>query len=536
MSNYVTINNSTYEFNAYLANGVGCGSLFPVLKSTIEYLEIEDTLAFPGLRGTISISNFYGLLQKLELFEITNDVNVLIIDIINKDADASGALPIKLAFEGILGEAGENSKNIVDRKLTFNFEEFNVGILRNKYITNANLEGGSGTCSDYIKKVILTGLNKTEVKDVFIVESSGDIEGTTTPAPAGSIVKQTQSCYEVLRLLLRNCYFEDGIPGLLQIKNIYEGKEVKRKYKLTNLGKYISEFYTTLVSSNNNADLSSFVLETFITGDAPESNTFGSNFIDKYDIIRPNFKDVLAKKWVDYNIAPQSCSLDGVSSTDFFPYEASKNLFEEKVLGGTYSANLPTKSVSTLAETSTDVNQATSTSNTNAVVTVIPEIAEWKDSIRAMALKSFIYDNTAVTFKVPGNLYREAGYFIQIKVEKNAESKDKTQDISGFYFIISIKHIFSGENYQNEIVAVKLNTNEKLSSNSKFTSSLVPGSSINTGASGTNILTKGTDQTTTLGSILGDTPATKKPGIINPASVAEVDPYRPSFLDTYNAK
>jgi hypothetical protein len=527
MSNYVTINNSTYEFNAFLANGNNKGSIFPIPKSIIEYLEIEDTLAFPGLRGTISISNFFGILQKLELFDLSNDINVLVIDIINKDSEASGALPIKLSFEAILGEAGENSYNIVDKKLTFTFEEFNVGYLRNRYIENKDL--GDGTCSDYIKRVILTGLGETEVKNVFEVErDKGDILNTNVPAPAGSIVKQTQSCYDVLRFLLRHCYFDEGIPGLLQIHNVYENKDVKRKYKLTNLGKFISEFYTKISSGSEDIDLSKYLLETFIAGDADSSKTFGSNFIDKYDIIRPNLKEVLSKKWVDYNIAPQSCSVDGVISTDAYPYEYAKNLFETQVLGDTYVSNLPDRSISSsasnLSASSVSSTGEENTSNVNAKVTVIPEIAEWKDAIKAMVLKSFIYDNTAITFKVPGNLYREAGYFIRVKVEQNQEVKDKTQDMNGYYFVISIKHIFSGENYQNEIIAVKLNKNQKINKNntSSFISNLISGTSKpSTATNTTNIAATSEKTAASIGST--NTTTNTTPGVINTSATMETE-------------
>ena len=527
MSNYVTINNSTYEFNAFLANGNNKGSVFPIPKSIIEYFEIEDSLSFPGLRGTISISNFFGILQKLELFDISNDINVLVIDIINKDSEASGALPIKLAFEAILGEAGENSYNIVDKKLTFTFEEFNIGYLRNRYIENKDL--GDGTCSDYIKKVILTGLGETEVKNVFEVEAdTKDILNTNVPAPAGSIIKQTQSCYEVLRFLLRHCYFDEGIPGLLRIHNVYENKDVKRKYKLTNLGKFISEFYAKISSGNSDIDLSKYLLETFIAGDADSSATFGSNFIDKYDIIRPNLKDVLAKKWVDYNIAPQSCSVDGVISTDAYPYEYAKNLFESQVLGDTYASNLPDRSISTptsnLNVSSVPPTGGENESNVNARVTVIPEIAEWKDAIKAMVLKSFIYDNTAISFKVPGNLYREAGYFIRVKVEQNQEVKDKTQDMNGYYFVISIKHIFSGENYQNEIIAVKLNKNEKLIKNttSSFISNLIPGISKPSAATNTTNVAATSEKTAaSIGST--NTTTNTTPGVINTSATMETE-------------
>lgn len=469
MSNYVTINNSNYEFNAFLANGADKGSVFPLPKSIIEYLEVEDNLSFPGLRGTITISNFFGILQKLDIFDITNDINVLVVDINNKDTEISGALPIKLAFEAILGEAGESSSNIVDKKLTFNFEEFNIGYLRNRFVSNTDL--GDGTCSDYIKKVIMTGLNETEIKNVFIVEeSTNDILNTNVPAPAGSVVKQTQSCYEVLRFLLRYCYFEEGIPGILKIKNVYENKEVKRKFKLTNLGTFFSEFFTKVADNSSNVDLSKYLLETFITGDSPSSKTFGLNFIDKYDILRPNLKNVLTKKWVDYNIVPPSCSVDGVVSVDNYTYESSKKIFENRILGNTFASNLPERSVSSMSSNNNSISAATistepNSSSVNAIVTTVPEIVEWKDGIRAMILKSFIFDNTAITFKVPGNLYREAGYFIQVKVDQNQETKDKTQDIGGYYFVISLKHIFSGENYVNEIVAVRVNKNQKQKKN-----------------------------------------------------------------------
>lgn len=529
MSNYVTINNSTFEFNAFLANGTNKGSVFPLSKSIIEYLEVEDTLSFPGLRGTISISNFFGILQKFELFDISNDINLLVIDISNKDAEAAGALPIKLSFEAIIGEAGENSNNIVDKKLIFNFEEFQVGYLRNRYIENKDL--GDGTCSDYIKKVILAGLGETEIKNVFEVEKdTKDILNTNFPAPAGSIIKQTQSCYEVLRFLLRHCYFGDGVPGLLQIHNVYENKELKRKYKLTNLGKFISDFYSKISSGSSDVDLSGFLLETFITGDATSSSTFGANFIDKYDIIRPNLKEVLSKKWVDYNIAPQSCSVDGLVNTDFFTYENAKSLFETEVLGSTYISNLPDRSISTVASNlSTAIESDTgsitgteNTSNVNAVVTVVPEIAEWKDAIKAMVLKSFIYDNTAITFKVPGNLYREAGYFIRIKVEQNQEDKNKTQDVSGYYFVISIKHIFAGENYQNEIVAVKLNKNDKLAKNatSGLISNLISGVSKSSSASNTTSVSD-TSQKTSSPISSSSTTSNITPGIIDTTATQE---------------
>lgn len=479
MSDIVNINNGLYEFKVYLVNSSAEGSIFPIFKSAIDYLEIEDSLAFPGLRGTISISNFFAILQKLEVFDLTTGNNVISIEIINKEAEASKSLPIKLSFEGLLSEAGETSANVIDKKLVMTFEELNVGLLRNRYITNENLSlnskfsnlgfslgtDSSSTATQYILQVISRGLNLEDLSDVFITP----IEDTGIPAPVGSIVEKTQNCYEVLWFLLRNSYYEDGLPSLLQIKNVYENNDVKRKFSFTNQAKFISDFFNELKASEGqqNKDFSKYLLETFIVGSSNNTNTYSSNFIDRYDIIRPNFKEVLSKKWVNYGIAKSPNSFEGNSEFEFFPYLTAKAMFELKVLGGTYASTLPGKTTATVSGFNKEilVNEIDNEKIETPMIMVIPEIPEWSDATKARLMKSFIYDNIAITFRVPGNLYRESGYFIKIDLDPNEETKNKATDLSGYYYVISVKHIFKGENYQNEIIAVKLYKNETLTEN-----------------------------------------------------------------------
>jgi hypothetical protein len=60
---------------------------------------------------------------------------------------------------------------------------------------------------------------------------------------------------------------------------------------------------------------------------------------------------------------------------------------------------------------------------------------------------SFVFDNVAITFRTKGNTYRRSDRFIEIKSEK--------KDINGYWFIISIKHIFTDSVYENEITCVR---------------------------------------------------------------------------------
>ena len=98
---------------------------------------------------------------------------------------------------------------------------------------------------------------------------------------------------------------------------------------------------------------------------------------------------------------------------------------------------------------------------------VLKKILESSDTltttyIENTLVKSFIYDNTAITFTVQGNTYREAGKFIRIKskeaINTNTVKGKATRDIDGYWFILNVKHIFKGDFYTNEYVCVKLHS------------------------------------------------------------------------------
>ena len=74
---------------------------------------------------------------------------------------------------------------------------------------------------------------------------------------------------------------------------------------------------------------------------------------------------------------------------------------------------------------------------------------------RNEALYNAIMLNNSISFKVPGATYRQTGKFISI--DRTDSTSDSTFDdkLLGIYMIVKVNHIFSGNSYYNEIVAVK---------------------------------------------------------------------------------
>jgi len=74
---------------------------------------------------------------------------------------------------------------------------------------------------------------------------------------------------------------------------------------------------------------------------------------------------------------------------------------------------------------------------------------------RNRVLHNLIFHNNSILFRVPGSTHREAGKFIGLDRDGNFETTDFDNKVLGIYFILEVKHIFSGDNYENELRCVK---------------------------------------------------------------------------------
>lgn len=63
--------------------------------------------------------------------------------------------------------------------------------------------------------------------------------------------------------------------------------------------------------------------------------------------------------------------------------------------------------------------------------------------------------SNVLKFKVRGSTHRQAGKFILVTREDSVKLSDFDSKILGVYFIVQVNHIFSGVDYENEVIAVK---------------------------------------------------------------------------------
>jgi len=71
-------------------------------------------------------------------------------------------------------------------------------------------------------------------------------------------------------------------------------------------------------------------------------------------------------------------------------------------------------------------------------------------------LKTGVFQNTAINFRVMGSTNRNPGRFILIDKPDGIEDTPFNNKFFGQWFIINVKHIFEGGAYYNDITAVKL--------------------------------------------------------------------------------
>jgi hypothetical protein len=83
------------------------------------------------------------------------------------------------------------------------------------------------------------------------------------------------------------------------------------------------------------------------------------------------------------------------------------------------------------------------------------------DGIKKL-LYTGLFQNTCINFRAPGLTSRQVGRFVAIDRTEGVESTPFNDKFYGQWFIISIKHVFEGELYYNDITAVKVHRFNKL--------------------------------------------------------------------------
>jgi hypothetical protein len=451
------IGNSIYDFEFSLTRIItdvdgekDKYNFIPVSKSMILYLEIDDNLAKFGCQGKVILNNFYSILDKAGLGAgINQGVTLFDINFTNLDFEVfEKATILDKSFQIVtqLGLGDDDSRNSVDKNLTFDFEEYALSILRQRKI-DPNAIPDNTQLTKLIQELLSTGVDINE-KNVYV--RGENFIHSLLNVPISQVIKPAQSFYDLISFLYKYLWYPDlKSPGILQLENfIGKSKEnIQRRFVLKPLLTFITEFYKNI--SEGKTDLSKYVAEQFVIGGETEQPTFRENTINDYNVSHADMDTLLKTTWANHKAIYLTTDNITDTTTSVVKYKEMRDLFNEVVLKDTkYTINTP-------------VVPVTKDKAGDDIITH-DYVCDFKEGgtesiilagIKAMMFRSFIFDNSSITFKTVGNPYRKPGMFILLNDEKpDVEAKSAP---AGYWFVTGVKHIFENEVYQNEITAVK---------------------------------------------------------------------------------
>lgn len=456
MSERINIENSLYEFDFVIFSDDGKNAV-QLNKSSVRYLEIEDNLANIGMVGKIIISNYNGLLQKLNAYNVNTESPNIAIRFKNLDFKAAGTKIIpEVHLLAALGKSTEMSSNVIDRHVAFEFEEKSIVKLKRFYINNPGEVLTLNQNTEAKPELTISQIFKAYCPE--IMQNAEDIKASSSEPLAVTVLKQGDSAYDIITKAYDHLAYDpaDGeikSPGLVQVENV-EGK-LERKLVIKSLAEDITEFFKIV---QKKGDASKYLNDKFTVAFSNKGDVvLRDNVITKYDIMRVNYEEVFERKWS--NVYKVSGDIDG-SFTQYYKYSELRTAFEN-LFTNPYACNLPNRDDNTIKILEYSYPGAVS----NVVTTA------WATN---KILKSFIYDNVAVVFKVKGQPYRVPGKFIRINMDNPtgankstskytascaSTSTDESADsdiLNGWWYVISVQHVFENDIYFNKITAVKI--------------------------------------------------------------------------------
>jgi len=487
-TNVVLINGNNYEVEIYLLRDVGeVGGIVPIDYSNIKYMEITNDLANIGYYGKIAFTNFYSILDQLGVIKASSKIPLMYfrlksLSIANRD----GSTYDDIYFIAALTEGQDIKENEIEGITSYNFEDLYVfklkttrAIREDNQTNNYNSVESSVPVNKILKQLLRFNTLAVDENDPnFPVEVDGELIDPTisreiieTGTPTQDAVKfskiislkKSTLLYDAINQAIAYFgYKSDGStgdeyitdwldPGLIKLENSFTNKgnnsRGSRKFVMFPLLGTIKKFFTALSTGRwderetdpTKKYYSKFLLEKFNISQKDNSPVFSFNTIPKYELKRVNLPEVLGKKWEGKTLVygTECCGTESMS------YDRMRYAFE-KMCTVPFASNLPAANDSQTEYFKSDIPyRVAHCYGTNSV------------------LKSFVFDNVLLTFRVEGQPYRKPNRFIAVNTAINdkelnpIKSKEKSE-VDGFWYVLSVNHVFINGNYFNDFECVKL--------------------------------------------------------------------------------
>jgi len=222
--------------------------------------------------------------------------------------------------------------------------------------------------------------------------------------------------------------------------------------------------------SNNNVTIGSNYLETLKLGTYSDASQ--EYFVDKIHFTPLNalfFNKSGVLNNFSYDPMPGEITQQDLASIQVHSYEGNDKQFQIEIennhINSTLSAykqnyvNCFNKANSTQVSIFENIypgQYRADNKNTKHVFSVIQNDPNTRlTQGRNKALFNSIFMNSAITFRVPGLPHRQAGHFIGLDFNDASATSKFNKKLLGIYFVVEVRHIFSGNEYFNEMRCVK---------------------------------------------------------------------------------
>ena len=439
------IYNQGFNIEASLINAdiVGSPQYLPLRYSAIKYIELIDIVNHPALSGRAVLDNTNDCLNSSPVYDFanlyTNFFNFKAQQLVTSQAftELDQTFVINSIYTVPNGE--------VDNNLIVEFEDIFFGTLKNKTINDA-LEVSkykTGLVSTILRNII-TDFNATqEITTGTWIDSSNSVTLQFDPS---------ESIHNIANLAYYNNFtsatggYIDAIFNLLSKTGDF-GTNQNSKYTLTPINAQFLQLYRS-IQGNGRIDVTDTVVEGFIEAgaqveDARTGIIKGYSEITELQIFKPD-PQVIRDTY--RNTIIESVNDAGSSLIDVLPIVQSLDNFYKLFCNNpAYRLDVPFD-VTTLSNTEIISRDA------RKISAYYPELEP--GNTQAKIYNTILLNSKAVNFRVRGQLFRKAGTFFYLQPKRQTSNDKHYNSLVGFWYIVKITHVFSGNTYDNVITAV----------------------------------------------------------------------------------
>ena len=446
-------------------------SVTPIDAAAILKLDINESSLTMGAKGSITISNKFNILDRLDI--ATNSPNDLYIAIKIKDTELDAIDDINdedkvVTVVGLINSTSAGSLNIVDNILIFSWEEAFVAATRKTqliYFEGKGKDIGLGN----LKQLDVIQLANIFNNKIFKLKTDDNI---TVDAALPNVLHDLKttpgdnvSVYDAIQNMLKESTVgttgrgEIGkVPYFRFVNSVGDDGTVKRKLKFDAFltDKHI-DFVNAVKGGVNTGDFSDVYTEKFSIGPLVETAANDPNInlynkIETYNIIRADIGRLREDVWGDYYIVYSPMMTASVDASHSWfnpkskPFADIESEFIKRDLNGEeFNVNLPLLDPKELKEfRDIEINTLSDPDRTNNA------FLQQENKIANTVIKSFLTINETISFTVKGSIIRQPNKFIWI--ERGADEEDYKK----LWYVNSVTHRFGEGKYTTDIIATKI--------------------------------------------------------------------------------